>query len=466
MYTNYDFLNVGQPWIPRDEDFCKRLEIARTGRLLYDGDFLSVFKETWQAIASRYGQNWKEVEQVLIKMNLFKKWTETYEDLIFGDLPKITSISSEKVLGALVEETDFMTMLTRAFISGHAQGTGVFKVILRNGKPLIRSVNPEIYIPVYSEDDMDVIQAHVLASKYKVHKNGGFFKNERYDEFLKVEINEIGKVITRVYEIKNDKLASLVSEEEKTYDKWDDFLVFTFDFGHPNWREYALSQYDDIISIVDELIVRASNNSKILDDHADPQLITPESALEFDSNSGQHIYKRHQALTLGKDGDKPEYLTWDGNLEASEKQIDRMMEFYYLLTTQSAQLFGKDIAGNLSGDALTKILIMPIRKAKKLALALERVSEKALNCALTLIGATPDANVEFEIGSFNTLEDVSNRAQSELRSGASSIERAVRDINPRYTDEEVAKEVEAIKADKDTVSNMADLVDPNTGQVI
>jgi len=214
------------------------------------------------------------------------------------------------------------------------------------------------------------------------------------------------------------------------------------------------------------LVVRISNNSKILDEHADPQIITPQSALEHDKTTNQWIYKRHQALIMDKDGHSPSYLTWDGNIDSSMAQIDKVMDLFYMISGTNSQMFGKDIAGNLSGDALAKILLMPISKTKEMVLAEEEAAEKALECVLALNGKPSKVNVEFEVGSFNQLEDISNRVQSEARSGISSIERAVTDINPRYTPAQIAAEVKKIKDDKSLdVSSVDDLVNQDTGQI-
>jgi len=450
MYINTDFLNKGSVYPFADSDYNKRLEVARTGRLLYDGEFLEVFKDVWASIGTRYGQSWTEIEQVLIKVNLFKALTETFKILAFSKLPVITtSETNQKVLDDLVYGNNFFDVMKRSFISAHAQGTGIFKVFVKDGKPQIRSVNPEVYIPIYAEDDMDSVQAHVLAYEYDVYRD-----QYNKDKYLKVEINEKGLLTTRLYKIKNGKLDGYKEESINYADDydWDDFLVFPFDYGHPNWRDYATSQYDDIIPLVDELAVRLSNNSKILDDHADPQLIVPEDALEFDPNSGQHIYKRHQALKIGRDGAKPEYLTWNGNLTDSENQINRIMDLFYLVSGTNPQMFGKDIAGNLSGDALSKILLMPISKTKEMILSLEHAAEKALECALFLQDIKDVVNIEFDIGVFNTLEDLSNRVQAEVRSGIRSIEDAVRKINPRWEEEQIQAEVERIKDEKSAPS--------------
>lgn len=475
MFTNLDFLNIGKKWVPNNNVYAERQESYNNGRLLYDGKFIEVFGEVWQSMASRYGADWKEIQQVLVNINLFRTLTETFKTLAFSKEPEITDEKGEKLDDKLFNCNSFVSTMKKAFISAHAQGDGVFKVYTKsNGEIGISSVNPELWIPVYNPNNLDEIDYHVVGYVYEVENNTyGWANGQRIvmpDKYLDIEIHHKGGYEKRLYQLDNfNIITKRLTQPEKEFVKftsWNDFAVFPFNYGTPSWRTFGMSQYADVIPLIDELVVRISNNSKILDDHADPQPIIPKESTEFDSNSGQYVYKRHQALTVGKDGQVPSYLTWDGNLDSSQKQIDRVLDLFYMISGTNPQMYGKDIAGNLSGDALAKILLMPISKTKEMVLAEEEAGEKALECFLALNNKPSKVNIEFEVGSFNSLEDISNRVQSELRSGASSIERAVKDLNPRYTEDEVKAEVEAIKSDKDAVSSMTDLVDPNTGQVI
>ena len=51
MFTNLDFLEVGRTWKPSECEYKNRLEQHKTGRLLYDGEFLEVFGGTWAQLS-------------------------------------------------------------------------------------------------------------------------------------------------------------------------------------------------------------------------------------------------------------------------------------------------------------------------------------------------------------------------------------------------------------------------------
>lgn len=462
MFTNLDFLNVGQPWIPNNVTFRKRQDNYITGRLLYEGEFEQVFGQVWKEIVSRYGKDYKSLEQTMVQINLFKALTETFKTLAFQKEPEIWVGEGENAqrIEEVYSRKKALDILKKSFVSGHAQGDAVLKVYTNsNDEPDISVVNPENWIPVYNPDNLDEVTAHVVANTYEVDNSTSLLGVvvSNVQKYLNVEIHYKGYYEKRLYKLNNQNIIqSLVSKEENILTGYDGFTVFPFNYGTPAWRDYGVTAYWDLIPIVDEIVVRLSNNSGILNEHSDPQLIAPEEALEFDANSGQWVYKRHQVLKIGKNGEMPAYLTWDGNLTNSENQLNRVMDLFYTLSGTNPQLFGQDIAGNLSGEALAKILIIPIAKTKEMILNLEDACEQAFNCMLQMRGIKETCDIKFEIGQFNTESDITARVVQEKNAGITSLKRAVEQINPRYTDEEVDEEVAMIKDDRNSDS-MTDL---------
>lgn len=459
MFTNLDFLQIGKKWAPNNATYKKRQENYQTGRLLYEGELESVFEQAWRDIASRYGLNYGEIQKVMIKINLFKSLTETFKILAFKKEPEAW-VGEGKTAKRLEKEVfspkKLLDLLKKGFVSCHAQGDSVIKVYTNSaGQADISIVNAENWIPVHNPENLDEITAHVVANTYEVDNNTSIMgiQLENKKKYLNVEIHYKGSYDKKLFELnKDDIITKLINEENGIKTNYDGFLVFPFNYGTPAWREWGKSAYNDIIELVDELVVRLSNNSKILDDHADPQKIISRDMAEFDSNTGQWVLKQHQAMYYGKNGEEPKYLTWDGNLDSSEKQLDRVMNLFFMLSGTNPQLFGQDIAGNLSGEALAKILIVPIAKTQEMILSLEDAFESALNCLMQLQGRSETIDIKFDIGQFNTPSDITGRVVQEKNAGITSLKRAVEEINPRYTEEEVALEVEMINQDRQSES--------------
>ena len=464
MFTNLDFLNIGKPWTPDNPAYMRQQENYVTGRLLYEGNFEQVFGDAWRKIASRYGKNYADIEQVMIKTNLFRTLTETFKILVFQKEPEIWVGEGNEAyrLGDKnnKKEDDYpaqkaLNILKRAFTSGHVQGDGVLKVYTNaEGLPDLAVVNAENWRPVYYPDNLDEIQCHVVANTYEVDNSTSFLGiiNNSTTKYLNVEIHYRGYYEKRLYLLDKQNIIQKLIKTEREDTGFDGFTVFPFNYGIPAWRDYGVSAYTDLIPIVDEFVVRLSNNSKILDEHADPQPVVTENMLEFNPETGEKVYRRHMTAIYGKNGEVPQYLTWDGNLSSSENQLTRMLELFYMMSGTNPQLFGQDIAGNLSGEALAKILIVPIAKTKEMILSLEDACEKAFNCMLQLRGIDKTVDIRFDIGQFNSETDITNRVVQEKNAGITSLKRAVEQINPRYTEKEVTDELELIAKDRENES--------------
>lgn len=459
MFTNLDFLNVGKSWLPTNATFKRRQENYITGRLLYEGEFEPVFEDVWRNISSRYGVDYSEIQQVMVKVNLFHALTETFKVLAFQKEPEIflgEASNGERLQNETYPLRKVMSLLKKAFVSAHAQGEGVIKVYTNSdGQADISIVNPEEWIPVYNPDNLDEITHHVVARTYEVNNNTGIFGIgwSNSTKYLAVEIHEKGKYTKRLYQLDSNNVISKLLEEEEIQTGFKGFAVFTFNYGTPSWRTYGKSAYDDIIPLVDELVTRISNNACILDKHANPTMCAPAEAFEIDQRTGEKVLRTGYALQIGRDGAVPQYITWDGNLGSSENQMTRILDLFYMISGTNPQLFGKDIAGNLSGEALAKILIVPIAKTREMILSLEDAFEQAMNCMLQMRGVNKTVDIEFKVGEFNSEEDITNLVVSQKSAGIISLEKAVSDINPRFSEKEVQDEVEKIQ--EESSSNFA-----------
>ena len=265
MFTNLDFLKVGNKFPAINETFEARQNNFINGRLLYDGNLEQVFSEVWHKIKTRFDKD-HTPEQVLLKLNLFRPLTDMFKLLAFQNEPEILigEGKSEKQIDDVSDITsdDVIEKLKGAFIGTHAQGAAVFKIYDKGNNDFdIALINPENWIPVYEENDLNTIKCHVVAKIQKINNNAsGFFgKNEK--KYVYFEIHYIGYYDTLVVELDSDDTISKVLKNETGIKTGlNDFAIVPVDFGKPSWKSYANSAYNDLIPIVEEIIVRYSNH--------------------------------------------------------------------------------------------------------------------------------------------------------------------------------------------------------------
>ena len=82
---------------------------------------------------------------------------------------------------------------------------------------------------------------------------------------------------------------------------------------------------------------------------------------------------------------KPEYMTWDGKLEAAEKQIDRLIELIFYISETSPAAFGMDkLSAQESGAALKKRLMRTLAKVNRKKLYADPAIKDVLEIAQML----------------------------------------------------------------------------------
>lgn len=444
LLTDLSFLNIGEKWTPLSQRH--RLDMYETNKELYEGNFYEAYYETYQKIKTRYGLSDDDLEQIMIPIALFGCLVEIYSDLTLVDEPLFTC-TRQKELDSIIENTKYnKELLEQAFIDAYSMGNGIFRVSRIDNKAKIDVITPDLWFPVVKPDNKCEYTHHVIAWKYEDSVMNWLGVVEKY--YLKVEIHERGKMTEQVYEL--DRAGNIIkklSEQEYIFaDDWAGFLIFPFNFGVPSWRAFGLDNFTNIISLIEEITVRVSNNSKILDENADPTLLAPPSALEHDPLTGQRYYPNKSVLQIPKMDEKPSYLTWEGNLTNSETQINRLMDFFYMITGTNPQIFGKDLDGNLSGAALMKIFMRPLKKANRYIKNMKPACIDTLTCAMAMEGIkNVEISAEFKEANFETIDDISERMIGQKTAGIRSIESAVRKINPHLDDKAIIQEVKSIE---------------------
>ena len=154
-------------------------------------------------------------------------------------------------------------------------------------------------------------------------------------------------------------------------------------------RVYGIDDYADLDSIISEIEVRISQISKILDKHAEPSVQGPESALERDYETGEYKLKMGNYFIRGTTEDPPvEYVTWEAQLEANFKQIEKLINILAVISEMGSAIFDTEQkTGNAaSGTALRRMMISPLAKVNRSRMRFDSAIKKAIKLASQLGG--------------------------------------------------------------------------------
>ncbi len=395
MLTTFD-INDNFRRFKWDSEDTNRLSSYVRYRELYRSEFSRPFRSVLNKLLRRYPLQ-DTTAQTLIEVNLFKALTDFYKFLITNeDFTVRTGGEGDVVWREIAKDNNFISVLKEVCIDNSRFGDALFKVAFVNDKVKIFSVCPDCWFPVFDKGNLNELLGHILI--FDIIKNGRHFKHieKIHKGYIENEVWEMGKECL-TSRVENLEPFGLLPVDDFS-DKWNDFVLFHVKNTTESDTFYGESDYKSCESIVEEIMLTVSQNSKIINRHANPKLAGSIENTELNPITGERHFPNSDFITMGKDGQKPEYITADLQSEAIRSHIDTLMQFFYILTKTPPQAYGIDVSGNMSGESLKTILSGAIAKVKDIrAVSLTNAVVKTVECALAFSGIT-NYNVQIEWG--------------------------------------------------------------------
>ena len=387
MLTSLDFLREGSAWPPPTE--IERLTLYKQNRDLFEGRHEKVFKD-WVRLLRDDQQATLE-----IILNWPKRLSTLFADLLLGEPPQVKAgdegSKEQEAVARLIEQNSLFNVSYEVAVDVSRYGVGIYKIRYID-RGVIQAQSPLYWFPVVAPDNVKDALYHVLAYDYE-EVRPKLIGEDRFKR-LKVEIHERGRITTRIYDITSGNISGMVGQEEVKETGVDDFLVVPVYNLSTSDRLVGLDDYSDLDSIIQEIEVRVAQISRILDKHADPNLAGPDSALEQDPKTGQVTFRGGGKFFPLAPGDQPpQYVTWDGQLEAAFREIELLTEQFYALSETTAAAFGQLKAGLAeSGSALRRLMMAPLAKVNRIRMRFDPALKKVLKLASALEVAQGMAN--------------------------------------------------------------------------
>jgi len=464
ILTDLNFLQIGQSWPPDDIDTRERLKMYNTNRLLFKGKHDQVYTD-WVRLLRDDQQATME-----IIINWHKRLSKLFADLLLGEPPRIIAGdvgTPEQInLDRIIEDNNFIMEAYKVALDTSRFADGLFKIRYDDNRAIIEVNSPAVWFPVVNPFNVSDIKNHVLAWTYKVNKT----------DYLRAEIHYKGKIQTNTYILQKDKISELV--ESTTQETGiNDFLIVRVSNLITSEDVTGNDDYTDIDSIIQEIEIRFSQISRILDKHSDPNMCGPSSALEIDPTTGQYSFRGSNKYfpVESKDDIIPQYIVWEGHLDAGFKQIDYLIEQLYFLSETSAAAYGNLKQGLAeSGSALKRLLLAPLAKVNRIRLSFDPQIKKVLKLASALEvaqskpGAIKLSNI-FISWRDGLPEDDGEKTTIETQrygAGLSSLESSIRRLDG-LEGQQLDSEVDKINAEKQASSvEPPKITLPNSGSVV
>lgn len=375
MLTDLSFIATGQQFPPPCES--GRMTMYNNNKLLFECEHADVYEEELRRIERVIG-NFGEIVSYPVIANYQKLISLKTADLLLGESPKITS-SKQTSVDAITDNSDLINLAYQIAIDVSRYGDGLFNIRKVGDKGNIGISQPPIWYPIVSDENAKEIIYHVLAwqtngkLKVQIHEKG-FYTERAFDI-------DMGTISKEIFSDKDSKgVAYTLPRVIQT--GLDDFAVVQVSNVTTSDRCTGYDDYTDIDSIVSDLMVRVGQIDRILDKHASPSMSGPATALERDPVSGEYRLKAGNYFPR-ESSEEPnvDYITWDGQLEANFKQIEKLTNLLYTISEMGSAIFGdtQTNTGQIaSGTALRRLMISPLAKVARIRNHFDSALKKAL----------------------------------------------------------------------------------------
>ena len=381
------------------EDHSDRLSQYQKNQRLFDGKHFEAFNLTINS--PLYKEQYGRLKYVMV--NFAALVSKVSADMLFGEGIAIKADSKEltKWLNDLAFENKLGMQLYESALLNSALGDDVFKIRSApryagqtESTVIIEEISPTIYYPTFqgnnwrAEPEYQDIAFEIMLPGDK-------------QKYVRVERHYYDHIENKIFLIEKDGVLREKPDKLAVYNAaYGLSLEPTQETGierslvvhSPNWRAgrfWGISDYADLESLLYALNNRMTKNENVLDKHTDPILALPESLL--DPKTGKVDRSKLDVFTVpdneaGSSPAKPEYITWNASLENSFKQIEKLVEFLYMASETSPNVFGFGNAGGAaeSGRALKLKLIRTIAKINRKKVFYDQTIKEVLYTAQLL----------------------------------------------------------------------------------
>lgn len=443
MLTNLNQLEIGAKW-PPSEEIAKRVTQLNEWKELFHGEHDSIYKNEFRRTAEVIGA-YDDIRQYEIILNYHKHISVKTADLLLGETP-IIECPDKEAMALLISSTDYWGVMLEAVLDISRYGCSIVNVSKDpiDSQVYIDIIPAQYWIPVVSVLNQKRIVNHIIVWTECI-------KNKTR---LTIQIHHKGFYEVRVHELDGNSIGPLLSSEViKT--GLNDFAIVVLSNLTSSDSIYGISDYADLDSIIQELEIRLSQNSRILDKHADPMLIMP--VIEQDPLTGENVMCSGSVIEVTKEMVEPKYISYEADLQAGFTQVETLTNKLAVISEMG--IFVKDSdekLGNLSGTALRKLAFAPLSKVARLSVKISTNMIKILKLASQLTGKdlTNDViTITFRDGLPEDMKETTAYASQGKTAGIISTYTAIKMLHEGISDEQIAVEMERIAKETGGTSN-------------
>lgn len=352
MLTDLSWIAPGKSFPPKEEQ--RRIKDYEKHAQMFRGEYERVFGSHFAAKAIELRMRDARVSTIINYPQLLSKKTA---DFVCGEPPAIDIGDDTDYLRDELDAMDFSHTMYEGFLDVSRFGNAVLKTL----EDRVSIVPPRHWFPVVDPFDRKKITHQVIA----------FVAGKT----IYVEIHQPGMYEKRVYDAQKSRVESgdiefgaMIGEPQIFETNVDENAVQILSNVTCSDSLYGVSDYGIIADTLRQLLWRIFCVERILDKHSAPSIVGPGSMIERDQVTGLPLLKTGNFFKRDSDQTPmPQYLTWDGNLQSVQWEIEWLTNQMYTLSEMGAAFLEGAGKGEVnSGRALRLRMTSPLTKAKRI----------------------------------------------------------------------------------------------------
>ncbi|WP_416147905.1 phage portal protein [Salipaludibacillus sp. HK11] len=401
------------------------------------------YKKYWDIF--RNEPSFKKPNEKYVPVALGMEIVKLYRDLGFskGIAASVKNDNDVNIaLDRLIYENDFNSLLSEAGLTVGVKGDVVLKNYLDEGKSKISFIQPEYYFPELDPRNQRKIVKETIA--FPVEEDDETFL---YSEIYEKRNGEYWCISKKNYFTDNDIGAEVMSEHSEVNTQLLESPLTHVPFSRNDGSLFGYSVLFGIEPLLEEYNWRCSQISIIMDKFTSPNIIA--SANILDDNYQFKMSDGGIMIPMEEGEVKPEYMTWDSQLQANFEYIDQIiMKAIHFLSPLNSNLYG--LTKESANSSALSIKLKAFRTSQIIENSLtywQTAIKKVLLLAQQLDVIAGNGNYNPQLPnvelSASMPEDSYTQSQEEqlkVVAGVTSIKSSIARLNPHYSKQEIDDE--------------------------
>lgn len=393
----------------------------------------------------------------IMNLNYFELDTKKQRTLIFQESPiwHCNGISDKEVKD-LLGKARFYDTLQEAETNSYSLGDGPIQIYNDGEYIRTKSLNPKFYYEIVS--DYDITETKCIVVVHYIYREwlaGNDLKSEVYKlrvirhyrgYYTEQVFQYIGGIIGKPVDHVLSNGRKIRAKGERFETGVDEFLVQVLKHNRATDEVYGTSAFEDYKELIYAIEKRLTLEDAVIDKHSEPTFAVPNSLIDTNEETGKQEFRGIGGIVgVPAGSEKPEYITWDGKTEASEKLITTLEE-KLIIKLEYGEVYLKNSYSDASGEALKTLLKGALDKASRIINGFETTARMVVMLILRLNGydvQLEDISVEWQDGITEPEKTKAEIINTRVSGGTMSKKRALM-LYDKLSDELADKEIEQI----------------------